>query len=76
MYGEFLIGTLLRIIGYCIIGGGLSLSYYLGDPVGLFSYFDWGLALPVLIGSIISGVFIIGISEIINLLSSINNKMK
>ena len=73
MYETF-IGKALKIVGIIIIIGGCIGSFILGkDSYGYLSYGTFFLYWAV---SIISGLLIAGVGEIINLLYTICKKMK
>ena len=62
LFGENIIGGIVRFVGYIVIIGGLILGLVIGS---------WG-AIPSIIQSSVGGLLMVGMAEIINLLENIN----
>lgn len=69
------IGTIIMVIGICVIVAGFFSGMIMEGKLGSWSYtFEFELALPYWIAGFISGMIFIGMAEIINLLHKIYNK--
>jgi hypothetical protein len=71
-------GVIIKIIGFIVIIAGIMLGIIQGRQIGkmLTGEFNFNVALYWWISSIVVGVILIGIAEIINLLDVIHKKIK
>ena len=70
------IAMILRVVAIIEIVCGFILGCVLGDTFGIGYYgydFNWGLCIGIIIAGFISGIFILGFAEIIQLLQDIKN---
>lgn len=68
---------ILRVIAVIEIICGFIVGGVLGDTfgVGYYGYeFNWGLCIGIIVASLISGIFILGFAEVIQLLQDIKDK--
>ncbi len=77
-----LIAKIIRVIGWTIIIIGVIAGFFAGFVVGgvmfieyFFQDFSWSAALIVWISTALSGILLMGFSEIIELLDSIKRKI-
>ena len=70
---------MLRVIAVIEIVCGFILGGILGDTFGTGYYgyeFNWGLCIGIVVAGFISGIFILGFAEVIQLLQDIKSKIK
>ena len=68
---------MLRVIAVIEIICGFIVGVALGDTfgVGYYGYdFNWGLCIGIIVASFISGIFVLGFAEVIQLLQDIKDK--
>jgi hypothetical protein len=72
------VGSIIKVIGYIVIISGIILGIVQGNQIGnmLTGGFNFSVALYWWVISIVTGVLLIGIAEIINLLDAMNKKIK
>lgn len=69
--------SILRVIAIIEIVCGFIVGGVLGDTfgVGYYGYdYNWGLCIGIIVASFISGIFILGFAEVIQLLQDIKDK--
>lgn len=75
--GENTLAKVIRVIGWCVLIGGIIGAFILGYAVPTVEYYssghiheeyNWGLTVGVIVGSIIASVLFRAIAEIIRLL--------
>lgn len=70
---------ILRVIAIIEIICGFIVGAILGDTftIGYYGYdFNWGLCIGIVVAGFISGIFILGFAEVIQLLQDIKSKIK
>jgi hypothetical protein len=65
------VAKVLRVIGFVIMIGGIFIALSLGSRAPEVGQ-NWGIALPALFSSFVTGMLFIGFSEVIALLQKIN----
>ncbi|QGQ94974.1 hypothetical protein EHS13_08805 [Paenibacillus psychroresistens] len=72
------VGTTIKFIGYIVIIAGIIIGTVQGNYIGnlVSGEFNVTVALYWLAVSVVTGVLLIGIAEIINLLDAMNKKIK
>lgn len=66
--------SILRVIAIIEIVCGFILGGILGDTFEIGYDYNWGLCIGIIVASFISGIFILGFAEVIQLLQDIKDK--
>lgn len=66
--------SILRVIAIIEIVCGFILGGILGDTFEIGYDYNWGLCIGIIVASFISGIFILGFAEVIQLLQEIKDK--
>lgn len=68
------IAVILRVVAIIEIIGGFILGVILGNTYEIVYDFNWGLFVGTVIAGFISGIFILGFAEVIQLLQDIKDR--
>ncbi|KEO82016.1 hypothetical protein [Tumebacillus flagellatus] len=79
MYEETKTARVLRFLGWAVMVVGVVSGFFLAnvpvEPGAMYTRFELALAFKYWIGSIVSGVLVLGFAEVVRLLDKINDKL-